>query len=57
MTEAPEENSLSTLARFLESRNLERIERMTIAEYADLSDHDSLCYWLEYGTIRKSVKS
>jgi hypothetical protein len=23
---------------------------MTIAEYADLSNHDSLSYWLEYGT-------
>lgn len=23
---------------------------MTVAEYADLGNHDSFCYWLEYGT-------
>jgi len=39
-----------TLDSFLSSWNLERIKKMTIHEYADLSDHDSLCYWLEYGT-------
>ncbi|WP_288443724.1 hypothetical protein [uncultured Chryseobacterium sp.] len=39
-----------TLQSFLSSWNLERIKAMTIDEYADLSNHDSLCYWLEYGT-------
>jgi hypothetical protein len=39
-----------TLDSFLSSWNLERIQSMTIHEYANLSDHDSLCYWLEYGT-------
>ncbi|AZA54589.1 hypothetical protein [Chryseobacterium sp. G0201] len=39
-----------TLDAFLNSWNLNRIRTMTIEEYAELSDHDSLCYWLEYGT-------
>lgn len=39
-----------TLDAFLDSWNLDRIKNMTIDEYADLSNHDSLCYWLEYGT-------
>ncbi|MEC4005873.1 hypothetical protein OX283_014480 [Flavobacterium sp. SUN052] len=38
------------LAAFHNSWNLERIQKMTLEEYADLNDHDSLCYWLEYGT-------
>lgn len=38
------------LASFHASWNLERIEKMTLEEYADLNNHDSLCYWLEYGT-------
>lgn len=40
----------STLDHFHASWDLERIANMDLAEYADLSDHDSLCYWLEYGT-------
>ncbi|MNK11850.1 hypothetical protein D3C87_298990 [compost metagenome] len=39
-----------TLDSFLSSWDLERIKNMSIHEYANLSDHDSLCYWLEYGT-------
>lgn len=39
-----------TLASFLEAWPISRIENMTIEEYADLSDHNSFCYWLEYGT-------
>lgn len=38
------------LAAFHASWNLERIQNMTLEEYADLTNHDSLCYWLEYGT-------
>jgi hypothetical protein len=38
------------LASLLNSWTLNRIRIMTIEEYADLSDYDSLCYWLEYGT-------
>jgi hypothetical protein len=40
----------AVLADFLSSWNIDRIRNMSIAEYADLADHDSLCYWLEYGT-------
>jgi len=39
-----------TLTSFLNSWNLERITTMTLESYAHLEDHDSLCYWLEYGT-------
>lgn len=39
-----------TLEAFVEAWPVERIESMTLLEYADLSDHDSFCYWLEYGT-------
>ncbi|MBO9676310.1 MAG: hypothetical protein J7577_22910 [Sphingobacteriaceae bacterium] len=39
-----------TLNSFLNSWNPVRISTMTIEEYADLGNHDSLCYWLEYGT-------
>lgn len=38
------------LAEFNKSWNLERIQNMTLEDYADLNNHDSLCYWLEYGT-------
>lgn len=38
------------LAEFNKSWNLERIQNMSIEEYADLNNHDSLCYWLEYET-------
>lgn len=38
------------LAAFHASWSLERIQNMTLEEYADLTNHDSLCYWLEYGT-------
>lgn len=37
------------LAAFHNSWNLERIQKMTLEEYADLNNRDSLCYWLEYG--------
>lgn len=38
------------LAEFHNSWSLDRIQNMTLEEYADLSNRDSLCYWLEYGT-------
>lgn len=38
------------LAEFHNSWSLDRVQNMTLEEYADLSNHDSLCYWLEYGT-------
>ncbi|RYG22030.1 MAG: hypothetical protein EOO07_01020 [Chitinophagaceae bacterium] len=38
------------LLDFHKSWNLDRIKQMTIQEYADLANHDSLCYWLEYGS-------
>lgn len=38
------------LSGFLKSWNVERIRTMSLIEYAHLEDHDSLCYWLEYGT-------
>lgn len=38
------------LDAFHNSWNLERIQNMTVEEYADLNNHDSLCYWLEYET-------
>lgn len=40
----------NVLANFLSSWSIDRISEMNIEEYADLNDHDSLCYWLEYGT-------
>jgi hypothetical protein len=39
------------LAAFLSKWNYERIQNMSVEEYANLQDHDSLCYWLEYGTV------
>ena len=39
-----------TLARFLAAWPVSRVRIMTVADYADLSNHDSFCYWLEYGT-------
>jgi hypothetical protein len=39
-----------TLEKFLESWSVERIKKMSLEKYAHLEDHDSLCYWLEYGT-------
>lgn len=38
------------LAAFHASWSIERIQKMTLEEYADLNNHDSLCYWLEYET-------
>lgn len=38
-----------TLAAFLKAWPTQRVQNMTLWEYADLSDHDSFCYWLEYG--------
>jgi|GEM_PF-1434815 len=38
------------LLEFHQSWNLERIKNMSIDEYADLSNPDSFCYWLEYRT-------
>ena len=40
----------TVLSSFLSSWNIGRIEEMTVEEYADLSNRDSFCYWLEYGT-------
>ncbi len=39
-----------TLDAFHVSWDLDRIKKMSLEEYAHLEDHDSLCYWLEYGT-------
>jgi hypothetical protein len=39
-----------TLDAFHASWNLDRIKKMSLKEYAHLKDHDSLCFWLEYGT-------
>lgn len=38
-----------TLAAFLEAWPPGRVQNMTLEEYANLSDHTSFCYWLEYG--------
>lgn len=39
-----------TLEAFLSAWAVERVEKMTVEEYADLGNHDSFCYWLEYGS-------
>lgn len=39
-----------TLEAFLAAWPIQRVKNMTIEEYADLTNHDSLCYWLEYGS-------
>jgi hypothetical protein len=39
-----------TLDAFLSVWTIERVKTMTIEKYANLSDHDSFCYWLEYGS-------
>lgn len=39
-----------TLGAFLSAWPVQRVENMTVEEYADLSNHDSFCYWLEYGS-------
>ena len=41
----------NTLSAFLSSWHVERVKKMTIEEYTDLSNHDSFCYWLEYGSV------
>ncbi|MBS1668721.1 MAG: hypothetical protein JST58_15195 [Bacteroidetes bacterium] len=38
----------ATLALFLQSWPITSLRTMSIEQYADLSDHDSFCYWLEY---------
>ena len=38
------------LANFIASWPVSRIRTMNIEEYSDLGNHDSFCYWLEYGT-------
>ncbi len=38
------------LEAFLTSWPLSRVVKMTLEEYADLSNHDSFCYWLEFGS-------
>lgn len=38
------------LDAFHRSWDIGRLKTMTIDEYADLTNHDSLCYWLEYGS-------
>ena len=40
----------SELQDFLQLWPEKRIKSMTIDEYSDLTNHDSFCYWLEYGT-------
>lgn len=40
----------SVLSRFLSLWTIERVKTMTIDQYADLSNHESFCYWLEYGS-------
>ena len=42
----------SNLADFLAAWPVEKVKTMTVNQYADLSDHNSFCYWLEYGTRR-----
>ena len=44
------ETSNGTIAKFLAAWPVSRIESMSIDAYADLGNHDSFCYWLEYGT-------
>jgi hypothetical protein len=39
-----------TLEAFLSAWTVQRVENMTVEEYADLGNHDSFCYWLEYGS-------
>lgn len=43
-----EENSSDNLELFLTTWPLKSIAKMTLAQYANLSDHNSFCYWLEY---------
>ncbi len=38
------------LSDFLSLWTVDKVEKMTIKEYANLSDHNSFCYWLEYET-------
>ena len=38
------------LRNFLKAWPVERIASMKLEEYADLNNHNSLCYWLEYGS-------
>lgn len=49
MTLNPETSS-QTVANFLTAWPVSRIRSMTVADYANLGNHDSFCYWLEYGT-------
>ncbi len=49
MTLAPE-TGMNTLTKFLAAWPIESLNTMTLQQYADLSDHNSLCYWLEYGS-------
>ncbi len=39
------------LAAFLTAWPYSRVQNMTVEEYADLRNHDSFCYWLEYGSV------
>lgn len=39
-----------TLDAFLSVWPVEKVKTMSIEKYANLSDHDSFCYWLEYGS-------
>jgi len=38
------------LNQFLAVWSIDKVQKMTIEEYADLSNHNSFCYWLEYGS-------
>lgn len=40
----------NTLNRFLQAWPISSLRNMRIEEYADLSNHNAYCYWLEYGS-------
>jgi hypothetical protein len=40
-----------TLSAFLSCWTVQRVRIMTVEDYADLSNHDSFCYGLEYGSV------
>ncbi len=41
----------NTLSAFLTAWPYSRVLSMTVEEYAELSNNDSFCYWLEYGSV------
>ncbi|RYF87474.1 MAG: hypothetical protein EON98_00260 [Chitinophagaceae bacterium] len=48
--EAYNDNRNETLEQFLNTHPLGSLREMSIEKYADLEDHNSFCYWLEYGS-------